>query len=201
MPDAETTQRLNNIDQRLDRLTGAVDSLVTEFLRPLAQQSVENQQSIGRLIERGEQFQEWLDDDRHDLEAIRADSDGRFQTLLGEAREDRKVANDKFESLQNEIRQNQRLLLSASDKFESLQSEIRQNQRLLLSANDKFESLQSEIQQHQRLLLSANDKFESLQSEIRQNQRLLLSGQERLDAVLGEVLSISRRVQTIEDVA
>jgi chromosome segregation ATPase len=159
MPDAETPQRLNDIDQRLDRLTGAVDSLVTQFLRPLAQQSVENQQSIGRLIERGEQFQEWLDDDRRDLEVIRADSDGRFQTLLGEARADRKAANDKFESLQNEIRQNQRLLLSASDKFESLQSEIRQN------------------------------------------QRLLLSGQERLDAVLTEVLSLSRRVQAVEDVA
>ena len=84
MPDAETTQRLDAVDERLDRLTGAVDALVTQFLRPLTQQSVENQQSIGRLIERGEQFQEWLDDDRRDLESIRADSDVRFQTLIDE---------------------------------------------------------------------------------------------------------------------
>ena len=48
---------------------------------------------------------------------------------------------------------------------------------------------------------AANDKFESLQSEIRQNQRLLLSGQERLDTVLTEVLSLSRRVQAVEDAA
>lgn len=138
MPDAETTQRLDAVDERLDRLTGAVDALVTQFLRPLTQQSVENQQSIGRLIERGEQFQEWLDDDRRDLESIRADSDVRFQTLIDEGRADRKAAND---------------------------------------------------------------KFESLQSEIRQNQRLLLSGQERLDTVLTEVLSLSRRVQAVEDAA
>ncbi|NJM97779.1 MAG: hypothetical protein HC800_12045 [Phormidesmis sp. RL_2_1] len=90
------------------------------------------------MIERGEQFQEWLDDDRRDLESIRADSDVRFQTLIDEGRADRKAAND---------------------------------------------------------------KFESLQSEIRQNQRLLLSGQERLDTVLTEVLSLSRRVQAVEDAA
>ncbi|NJM97778.1 MAG: hypothetical protein HC800_12040 [Phormidesmis sp. RL_2_1] len=35
MPDAETTQRLNAVDERLDRLTGAVDALVTQFLRRL----------------------------------------------------------------------------------------------------------------------------------------------------------------------
>ncbi|MEO1395573.1 MAG: hypothetical protein AAFV90_21950 [Cyanobacteria bacterium J06634_5] len=138
MPDAETNQRLNAVDERLDRLTGAVDALVTQFLRPLAQQSVENQQSIGRLIEREAQFQEWLDDDRRDLGALRADSDVRFQTLIDEARADRKAAND---------------------------------------------------------------KFESLQSETRQNQRLMLSGQERLDAILAEVLSLSRRVQAVEDAA
>ena len=117
-------------------MTGAVDALVTQFLRTLAQQLVENQRSIGRLIERDEQFQEWLDDDR--LEAIRADSDVRFQTLIDEARAGRKAAND---------------------------------------------------------------KFELLQSEIWQNQRLLLSGQEKLGIVLTEVLSLSRRVQAIEDVA
>ena len=48
---------------------------------------------------------------------------------------------------------------------------------------------------------AANDKFESLQGEIRQNQRLMLSGQERLDAILAEVLSLSRRVQAVEDAA
>ncbi|NJM99853.1 MAG: hypothetical protein HC800_24370 [Phormidesmis sp. RL_2_1] len=47
MPDTETTQRFNAINERLDRLTGAVDALVTQFLRPLAQQSVE----ISKLLD------------------------------------------------------------------------------------------------------------------------------------------------------
>lgn len=136
MPDAETTQRLNAVDERLDRLTGAVDALVTQFLRPLAQQSVENQQSIGRLIERGEQFQEWLDDDRRDLEAIRADSDIRFQTLIDESRADRKAANDKFESLQSEIRQNQRLLLSGQERLDTVLAEVLLLSRRVQSVED-----------------------------------------------------------------
>ncbi|KPQ31859.1 MAG: hypothetical protein HLUCCA11_19790, partial [Phormidesmis priestleyi Ana] len=31
MNDSQTEQRLNDIDQRLDRLSGAVDTLVTQF--------------------------------------------------------------------------------------------------------------------------------------------------------------------------
>lgn len=136
MPDAETTQRLNAVDERLDRLTGAVDALVTQFLRPLAQQSVENQQSIGRLIERGEQFQEWLDDDHRDLESIRADSDVRFQTLIDEGRADRKVANDRFESLQGEIRQNQRLLLSGQNRLDTVLTEVLSLSRRVQAVED-----------------------------------------------------------------
>ena len=139
--DTEAAQRFNAIDEWLDRLTGAVDALVTQFLRPLAQQSVENQQAVGRLIERSEQHQEWLDEDRRDLA------------------EWRRARSEKFQQIQ--------LLLDSAH------------------ANRR----------------SANERFEAVQSEIRQNQRLLLTGQERLDTMLAEVLSLSRRVQVIEDAA
>ena len=155
MSDTDTTQRLDAIDERLGQLTGAVDVLVTQFLRPLAQQSVANQEAIARLIERSEQHQEWLDEDRHDLAVWRqaqAEQSQQIQSLLDSARADRMSANEKFERL-----------------------------------GQRFE------QQDQR--------FEQMQAEIRQNQRLLLSGQERLDAVLAEVLSLSRRVQAVEDAA
>lgn len=141
MSDTETTQRFNAIDERLDRLTGSVDALVTQFLHPLTQQSVANQQAIARLIERSEQHQEWLDADRRDLaewRQVQAEQSQQIQSLLDSARADR---------------------------------------------------------------MSANERFERVQAEIRQNQRLLLTGQERLDTMLAEVLSLSRRVQVIEDVA
>jgi len=148
MNDSQTEQRLNDIDQRLDRLSGAVDTLVTQFLRPLAQQSIENQQAIARLVERSEQHQEWLDEDRQDLaewRQVQAEQSQQIQSLLDSARADRMSANIRFEHY--------------------------------------------------------SQRFEEVQSEIRQNQRLLLSGQDRLDTVLTEVLSLSRRVQTIEDAA
>ena len=141
MSDFQTEQRLDDIDQRIDGLTGAIDTLVIQFLRPLTQQAIENQQAIARLIERSEQHQEWLDEDRRDLtewRAAQAESSQQIQSLLDSARADR---------------------------------------------------------------ISANERFEQTQSEIRQNQRLLLSGQERLDTVLAEVLSLSRRVQRVEDAA
>lgn len=155
MSDFQTEQRLNDIDRRIEGLSGAVDMLVTQFLRPLAQQAVESQQAIARLIERSEQHQEWLDEDRHDLaewRQVQAEQSRQIQSLLDSARADRMSANERFEQL-----------------------------------GQRFE------QQDQR--------FEQMQSEIRQNQRLILAGQERLDTVLAEVLSLSRRVQTIEDAA
>ena len=121
---------------------------MTQFLRPLAQQSIENQQAIARLVERSEQHQEWLDEDRQDLaewRQVQAEQSQQIQSLLDSARADRMSANIRFEHY--------------------------------------------------------SQRFEEVQSEIRQNQRLLLSGQDRLDTVLTEVLSLSRRVQTIEDAA
>ena len=115
MNDSQTEQRLNDIDQRLDRLSGAVDTLVTQFLRPLAQQSIENQQAIARLVERSEQHQEWLDEDRQDLaewRQVQAEQSQQIQSLLDSARADRMSANIRFEHY--------------SQRFEEVQSEIRQ---------------------------------------------------------------------------
>ncbi|MEO1444673.1 MAG: hypothetical protein AAFV46_00270, partial [Cyanobacteria bacterium J06635_11] len=69
-----------------------------------------------------------------------------------------------------------------------------QIQSLLESARADRMSADKRFEEH-------SQRFEEVQSEIRQNQRLLLTGQDRLDTVLAEVLSLSRRVQTIEDVA
>lgn len=132
MSDPRTEQPLNDIDQRLDRLSGAVDTLVTQFLRPLAQQAVESQQAIARLIERSEQHQEWLDEDRRDLAEWRqaqAEQSQQIQSLLDSARADRTSANEKFEQMQSEIRQNQRLLLAGQERLERNEQRLDTNQQ------------------------------------------------------------------------
>ncbi|MGC1527675.1 MAG: hypothetical protein WA783_16645, partial [Phormidesmis sp.] len=69
MTDQQT--QLDQLQANVAQLSGAVDMLVTQFLRPLAQQSIENQSTIAALIERSEQHQEWLDEDRRDLAEYR----------------------------------------------------------------------------------------------------------------------------------
>lgn len=134
-------ERLDSLEETVSLLSNAVNGLVTDFLRPLTQQSIENQRSIAALIESEQRHQEWLDEDRQDLAAYRREQQAQsqqIQALIEASREDRR---------------------------------------------------------------QANEKFDAMQLEIRQNQRLLLSGQERLDAAFAEMLSLSRRVANIEDVA
>ena len=128
MSDPQTEQRLDDIDQRIDRLSEAVDVLVTQFLRPSAQQAMENQQAIARLIERSEQHQEWLDEDRHDLADHRlrqSEQSRQIQALIEENRQDRAEANQRFSE--------------ANQRFNDMQAEIRQNQRLLLAGQRRAE--------------------------------------------------------------
>lgn len=70
------------------------------------------------------------------------------------------------------------------------------------------EHIQTSNQQIQALIEQGNadrkasdDRFAQQLSESRQNQRLLLSGREKTETLLAEVLSLSRRVATIEDAA
>ena len=131
MSDPQTEQRLNDIDQRLDRLSGAVDTLVTQFLHPSVQQTLENQRVIARLIERSEQHQEWMDEDRRDLaewRQVQVEQSQQIQSLLESARADRISANEKFEQMQSEIRQNQRLLLAGQERLERNEQRLDTNQ-------------------------------------------------------------------------
>lgn len=162
MSNSQIEQRLDNIDQRIDGLSGAVDTLVTQFLHPLTQQALENQQVIARLIERSEQHQAWLDEDRRDLaewRQIQIEQSQQIQSLLDSARADRISANERFEQ--------------HSQQFAQMQSEIRQNQRLLLAGQERLE----------------------------RNEQRLETNQQQIAATLAEVLSLSRRVQAIEDAA
>ena len=125
MTDQQT--QLDQLQANVAQLSGAVDMLVTQFLRPLAQQSIENQSTIAALIERSEQHQEWLDEDRRDLAEYRQtqrEQSQQIQALLEDARADRKATADRFEQMdrrfeiaQNEIRQNQRLLLENQERL------------------------------------------------------------------------------------
>ena len=119
--------QLNQLHTDLSQLSGAVDTLVTQFLRPLAQQSIENQKAIAALIKRSEQHQDWLDEDRRDLAEYRQaqqEHSQQVQTLLEEARTDRKAAADRFKQM--------------DQRFEATQNEIRQNQRLLLKNQERL---------------------------------------------------------------
>ena len=170
-------QRLDTLDTRLDRLTNAVDMLVTEFLRPLTQQAVENHQAISKLIEASQRHQEWLDEDRQDLADYRQqqrEQSAQIQVLIDEAREDRKRSDERFEAMQGEIRQSRQ---QSDERFEAMQGEIRQNRQ------------------------QSDERFEAMQGEIRQNQRLLLDNQQKLNATFDEILSLSRRVSDVEEAA
>ena len=155
MTDPTTQQQIDDLRQTVSQLSNAVGMLVTNFLQPLTKQAVENQEVIAAIISRTDsltdaivQHQEWLDEDRRDLAEYR------------------------------------------------------------LRQNEQSQQIQALIEENRRDRAEANRKFDEMQAEIRQNQRLLLAGQgraeeneQRLDTVLAEVLSLSRRVEAVEDAA
>ena len=119
--------QLDQLQATVIQLSGAVDRLVTGFLHPLVQQSVENQNTIAALIERSEQHQEWLDEDRRDIAEYRQaqrEQSQQIQALLEDARADRKATADRFGAMDRH--------------FEAMQSEIRQNQRLMFENQERL---------------------------------------------------------------
>ena len=153
---------MDDLRQTVSQLSNAVGVLVTDFLQPLTKQAVENQTAIAALIKKTDsladamaQHQDWLDEDRRDLAEHRLRQDEQsqqIQILIEESRRDRAEANRKFED--------------STRRFDEMQAEIRQNQRLLL-----------------------------------EGQQRAKESDQRLDAMLAEVLSLSRRVATVEDAA
>ena len=137
--DSNTTEeRLANLEATVSRLSSSVDRLVTEFLHPLTHQSVENRRSIAALIESQQRHEEWLDEDRQDLAIYRQEQQAQakqIQALIEASREDRKRADERFNALQEQFQAS----------FNSMQSEIRQNQRLLLANQDKLDRTMAEL--------------------------------------------------------
>jgi len=119
---SESVSQLAQVSTRnesdISGLTNALGAVVTEFVRPTAKQAYKNQRAIAQLIERGERYQDWLDEDRHDINALRQETSSQIQSLIEEARADRQAANDRFEAVQSEIRQNQRLILAQGERLD-----------------------------------------------------------------------------------
>ncbi len=75
------TDRLDRIEQSIESSNTAVNMILTEFIRPLAQQSVVNQNALDGLIQM-----------RADAEIERIEQNQRIENLLDEARADRQQA-------------------------------------------------------------------------------------------------------------
>ena len=111
-------------------LTDALGAVVTEFVRPAAKQALENHQTIEKmsvaiasLAETQQRHQEWLDEDRRDINTLRKENSQQIQTLIEQANADRTMAVERFEAMQAEIRQNQRLILSQGERLDTAISE------------------------------------------------------------------------------
>jgi archaellum component FlaC len=134
------TERLDRIEQSIERLGSALDVIVTEFIRPSAQQTAANYERLNRVdetLERVAQQQEATEQQTAaNAEAISrleslvatnnqaiAANDVRFENLLNDSRADRAewrtrfdASNQRFDAQLNEIRaqgEQIRALLSA----------------------------------------------------------------------------------------
>jgi len=145
MADTNTTQGFSEIDRRLDRLTSAVDSLVTSFLHPLVHQAIENQRTIAHLIEQGERHKEWLDADRQDINQLRKETSRQIQALLDSANADRQAANERFDAMQQEIRQNQRLILAGQQRAERNENRLSEQAERLSEQAERNAALLTEV--------------------------------------------------------
>lgn len=129
MSDQTTQRQVDELRQTVSQLSNAIGVLVTDFLQPLTKQAVEHQSAIAALISRTETLtdavtchQEWLDEDRHDLVDYRLrqrEQSQQIQALIEENRQDRAEFIQRFNRVQTEIRQNQRLLLAGQQRAEA----------------------------------------------------------------------------------
>lgn len=121
---------------RIDQLTEVLNTLVSEFIRPSLIQADAIREAIAALIESNQQHQEWLDEDRRDINTLRADTTSQIQGLLDAASADRKAFIERFDSMQAEIRQNQRLLLTGQERSETLLAEVLSLSRRIQAVED-----------------------------------------------------------------
>jgi cell division septum initiation protein DivIVA len=100
------TERLDRIEQGLADLNSAMNMMLTEFIRPLVQQSQVNQQALAGLIEmtataeveRGEQNQR-IEILLNDAIADRQRSDQRFEQMTTQADADRTENARRFDEI------------------------------------------------------------------------------------------------------
>jgi hypothetical protein len=131
-----TSARLDRIEVTIDRLSNAVDMLVTDFLRPLVQQSVANQEVIAQLTQRMATHAEWLDEDRHDV----AEQRQQIQVLIEDARADRKRYAEQFDRQLTKIESNE---IESTRRYQA-QLEITQAMLVELSTvNRRIETLEN----------------------------------------------------------
>lgn len=101
------TERLDRIEQSIADLNSAMNMMLTEFIRPLAQQSQSNQQALAGLIEmtvdseveRGEQNLR-IENSLGNAKADREESDQRFEAVIAQARADREENRRRFDAQQ-----------------------------------------------------------------------------------------------------
>jgi chromosome segregation ATPase len=117
------TERLDRIEQSIERLSTALDVIVTEFIRPSAQQTAANYERLERVDETLEQTNATLDrvaaqQERNtsDIDALlgaisttdvevrslsvrAAETDTRFNILIQEMRADRRASQQAFQAL------------------------------------------------------------------------------------------------------
>ena len=121
---------------KIDQLTSSLNMLVSEFIRPSLLQANANREAIAALIESNQRHQEWLDEDRRDINALRTDTTSQIQGLLDAASADRSAFIERFDNMQVEIRQNQRLLLAGQERSETLLVEVLSLSRRVQAVED-----------------------------------------------------------------
>ncbi|MGB7248301.1 MAG: hypothetical protein WBC73_05125 [Phormidesmis sp.] len=134
----------------------AVNTLVTEFIRPLAQQSIETQ----RVVDENTKAINALTDIAADAEAERTEQNQRFESFLKAVAEDRKQAerdrteqNQRFENLLNDAR---------ADR-QQIQAEREENHRQFEENKRRFDA-QLQISQAMLVeLAKVNSRLEILE--------------------------------------
>lgn len=135
-------------------LTNALGAIVTEFVRPTAKQALENHQSIEKmsgaissLAEAQERHQDWLDEDRRDINTLRQETSSQITALIEQANADRKAVDERTTTI----------IETFTSRFDTMQAEIRQNQRLILAQGERLDVVLSEVLSLSRRVTAVED--------------------------------------------
>ena len=158
-----------------------INALVTEFIRPLAQQSIETQ----RVVNENVKAINALTDIAADAEADRAELNQRFENFLDTITEDRQQAerdrteqNQRFENLLNDAR---------ADRQQAERDRTEQSQRIENLLNDARADRQQ---------VQAEREEERRQSE--ENRRRFDAQLQISQAMLVELAKVNSRLEILE---